>query len=125
MLMNRIKKSIIVLNGVMLPLFMAGCVSKVQLKKTLVENPDLIFDVIEKNPEKFFEVSSKASMEARKGLMAKREAEEKTEREEEFKNPKMPEISSDRAIRGNPSAPITIVEYSDFQCPYCKRGFST
>jgi protein-disulfide isomerase len=47
------------------------------------------------------------------------------QREEELKNPKNPEIGSDRAILGNRNAPIKIFVYSDFQCPYCKKGFET
>lgn len=29
-------------------------------------------------------------------------------------------VTSDDHIRGNPNAPLVIVEYSDFDCPYCK-----
>ena len=37
----------------------------------------------------------------------------------------MKAISSDDHIRGNPDAPIKIVEYSDTECPFCKRFHAT
>lgn len=37
----------------------------------------------------------------------------------------MATITSKDHIRGNPNAPVTIVEYSDFECPFCKSFHPT
>ncbi len=37
----------------------------------------------------------------------------------------MKPVSADDHVRGNPDAPIKIVEYSDTECPFCKRFHET
>ena len=37
----------------------------------------------------------------------------------------MKAIAGDDHIRGNPNAPVKIVEYSDMECPFCKRFHET
>lgn len=37
----------------------------------------------------------------------------------------MTPVSSSDHIRGNPNAPVKIVEYSDTECPFCKRFHNT
>ena len=106
-------------------LVMVGCApSATQLKKVVEDNPDIVFSAIEKNPEKFLQVVNAAAQKARAGEEEKYRKEEMDKREDEFKNPKAPEISDNR-IRGNKAATVTVVEYSDFQCPFCKRGHKT
>lgn len=34
-------------------------------------------------------------------------------------------VSASDVILGNPQAPVTIIEYSDFQCPFCKQFHAT
>lgn len=35
----------------------------------------------------------------------------------------LPSVSSDDLVLGDPKAPVIIVEYADFQCPFCGRFF--
>ncbi len=101
----------------------SACASnEAQIKQALRQNPSLVFDVIEQNPEQFIDVVNKAAKLAQQKQSEKQVSQVKEDQEKDLKEPKRPVVESSRILEGSTSAPITIVEYADFQCPYCKMG---
>lgn len=119
-------KTLKVLGLGVLTIALANCApSAKQLKEAIEKDPSIVFVAIEKDPEKFIEVVNKAAQNAQMKAQEKAVEEESKKRDDEFKNPLKAEVEEGRIIFGNKDAKVTIIEYSDFECPYCSKGHAT
>lgn len=103
----------------------AACSEKLQsgelvsaVEAVLHERTDLIFRSLERDPVAFMALIERAA-ELRKAKV------EENRLQAELQHPKVPEIDNHRPIRGTRNAPVTIVEYSDFECPFCRVASAT
>ncbi len=110
-------------------LFITGCATDRQLDKhplsdshyskvATKQDPQIILDILRKHKIELAQI-------VREGQLAAEAQVREEHYRQQLSNRLEPSIAEDRLMLGNPQAPITIVSYSDFLCPYCAQAAAT
>lgn len=90
--------------------------SRESVRQFLRDNPDVLMDALREQRLELLNML----LEAQQELAQRREQDAV---EQAFRDRKAPVLTEQTRFRGAPSAKYTLIEYADFQCPYCARGF--
>lgn len=97
-------------------------VNAADLRKALEEHPEILIDALKANAKSVLDVVANAAKAEQARAQKEAEEAEKKAFEDAFVHPLQPVVDANRA-RGAKDARYTLVEYADFQCPYCSAGF--
>lgn len=96
-----------------------------QMVEAIKKDPAILANAIKNEPEKFKEALKVVGEMMQKERAREREESAQKEQEKAFAAPLSPKLTAAQVYKGAENAKITIVEYTDFECPYCSRGADT
>jgi protein-disulfide isomerase len=100
-------------------------ITRAELKKALDQNPDILVEAIKNNAKTIFAMMVQTAAEEQARVQKEAEEAERKAYEDSFKTPLIPVVDAQTRIRGATEAKYTLVEYADFECPYCATAHDT